>query len=213
MMKPRPSVCGLFFIALLWLISCENTDQNNRQAIQEIIESTRFRIENNFTYKISEDFMNVQRLSSVLNDMSSKNEDERIEELNVLLKDFGLDLKFALPLPSNDIIELKILSAVERSLYSQLPFQELNPVVFKRYENDREVTYNIGLGAFDDRFNPWIQLLNSGDSINIDVNEFGFGYFTVKKNQQDQTHRFEGIIQYYDINDSLKTLPFSYPQE
>ncbi len=195
------------------LISCEVPENNDSSALEDIIEVSRNRIENNFRYKVltwQGEGKDVDQLAKEFDDLKVATQASQKSALKDYINEYNLEVSLSKAMPSLELMELLILNKIERELYSRIPFRTLKPTLFKVSESDNEVTYNVGLFSVDEDFNPEIKLIFENDTANIDINDNGLGYFTVVKNDANETHHFEGIIQYYDIQGNLKSLPFSY---
>jgi hypothetical protein len=202
------------------IFSCESKSGNDqiKVKLEQVIDSRLDSLRQNFRHRLLSyvgEIISVDKVDSVFAELSINQDLELINgeilklasSLNIepLKIDRSADIELSVLL--NELLILDVL--IDMSRVSSI-FESLRASVFVKQETKNEVEYNIGLMAYDEFFNPEIELITESDTFAINVNDDGFGYFTMEKKSSSKQHTFKGDVIIYTSDGSKKRLPFMY---
>lgn len=210
---------NLLLISLL--CSCGNRNKGNEYLLEELNQQVQIKYDqlgDHFRYKVLAyvgDLPKVEEIKEGFNKLKENQDFEVIKSEQMNLQ-ASISADLIIPTKESDLKllvtlnELLLLNKLMDLAESNISFNALEPVVFKKEESKDEIKYSIVLAAHDEFFSPSIRLFNKNDTVEIFVNDQGFGEFTVKKQSSSQQIIFQGDISFYDRKGQEITLPISY---
>ena len=204
----------------LVVLGCESQPNNKQIKIQlgEAIDSRLNTLRGSFRHKLlaySGETIPVDEMNNFFNVLDQS---QSLVEINDEILKLASPLNVApVNITEGDDVELSILlnqllildELVFQSQVSNT-FESLKATAFIKSETRDEIEYYIGLTAYDELFNPEVELFSKSDTLAVDVNDDGFGYFIMKKKSPNQRHTFSGDVIIYASDGSKKRLPFKF---
>jgi hypothetical protein len=213
-------------IIAVFMLSCSQRGDEDLIAIKLSSEQKVDFLKSNFRHDLLSDYdltCNVSELDQLFSSFSSMDANNRtLEILNGKFDSLANEFQIRLQqIRSVNKIEMSLI--VNKSLLldrlildilnTQNNFGELHTLPFVVDETPEKVFYNVALAVYDSLFNPKIELFLKNDTFNIDINEKGYGYFSISKENINDKHALSGDVIIETQKNKFVRLPFKYPTD
>ena len=212
-------ILNLFFTFLI--LSCDNNNKGNEYLLEELNQQVQIKydqLEDHFRYNVLAYVGDLPKVEEIKESCNKLKENEDFEVVKAEQMDLVTSISAYLIIPTKES-DLKLLVTLNELLFlnklrdlveSNISFNELEPVIFKKKENSKEVQYLLVLAAYDSLFSPSIRFYQEKDTFNVYVNDQGFGEFTVLKNFPAEQHSFQGEVSFFNSRNEEIKLPVTY---